>query len=61
LLKNGAKPLEEYKILFKIPKDDKNIGLIYLSLYDYLPDKMIDIVLKYSTVEDFNLREWLCT
>ncbi len=39
--------------------DDDSIKVIYSSLYDYLPDEMIDIILKYSIVEDFNLQEWL--
>jgi len=59
MLKKGAKPLKEYYILFKIPKDDKIIEIIYASLYDYLPDEMINEVLKYSIVEDFNLKEFL--
>jgi len=59
MLEKGANPLSEYEIPFKIPKDDSIIEIIYESLYDYMPDEMIDIVLKYSTVEDFNVREWL--
>jgi len=59
MLDKGAEPLYEYEIPFKIPKDDENIMLIYSSLYDYLPDEMINEVLKYSAVEDFNLYEWL--
>jgi len=53
LLEKGAEPLEEYKIPFKIPKDDVIIEIFYASIYDYLPDEMINEVLKYSTVEDF--------
>jgi len=48
-----------YRSPFEIPKDDAVINIIYYSLYDYLSDEMIDIVLKYSTVKDFNLKEWL--
>ncbi len=53
--------IPKYKISFKIPKDDQIIKIIYASLYDYLPDEMIDIVLKYSIVEDFNLYLFLNT
>ncbi len=49
------------RVPFKIPKDDDIIKVIYISLYDYLPDEMINEVLKYSIVEDFSLREWLQT
>jgi len=59
MIQKGANPMSEYKIPFKIPKDDQIIKIIYNSLYDYLPDEMIDIVLKYSIVEDFNLYKWL--
>jgi len=59
MLEKGAEPLSEYKIPLKIPKDDQNVKLIYSSLYDYLPDVMINEILKYSTVEDFNLLDWL--
>jgi len=59
LLEKGADSLPEYKILFKIPKDDEIIEIIYASLYDYMPDEMINEVLKYSIVEDFNLQKYI--
>ncbi len=60
MIKKGAEPLDEYEIPF-IPKNDKIIEIIYASMYDYLPDEMINIVLQYSIVEDFNLYKWkLC-
>ncbi len=55
LIEKGAKPPKEYRIPFKVPKDNRVIEIIYVSLYDYLPDEMIDIILKYSIVENFNL------
>jgi len=61
MLEKGAEPLKEYKIPFKIPKDNTVIDIIYASLYDYLPDEMINIVLKYSIVEDFNLYKKIYT
>ncbi len=57
MLQKGAEPQDEYKISFN-PKNDQIIEIIYASLYDYLPDEMINEVLKYSIVEDFNLYEW---
>ncbi len=59
MIEKGAKPRKEYQISFKIPKYDLVIKVIYASLYDYLPDEMINIILQYSIVEDFNLIEWL--
>ncbi len=59
MIEKGAEPLDEYNIPFKIPKNDQIIEIIYTSLYDYLPDEMINIILQYSIVEDFNLHEWL--
>jgi len=59
MLQKGAKyPDIVYKYI-NIPKDDPIIEVIYCSMYDYLPDEMINEVLKYATVEDFNLQEWL--
>ncbi len=59
IIEKGADPSRTYEMFFKIPKDDRVIEIIYSSLYDYLPDEMINIVLKYSIIEDFNLYEWL--
>ncbi len=44
-----------YKITYKISEYDNVIKIIYASLYDYLPDEMIAIVLQYSVAEDFDL------
>ncbi len=59
MIEKYENPLNKCKIPFKIPRNNQVIEIIYVSLYDYLPDEMIDIVLKYSIIEDFNLYEWL--
>ena len=33
MLEKGAEPQEEYDILFKIPKDDKTIKIIWYNLF----------------------------
>ncbi len=48
---------KEFRIQI-IPRNNKIIKIIYASLYDYLPDEMINEVLKYSIFENFNLYSW---